>query len=294
MSQEPIKPTIKQNISLLSSLAQTSTPAKSQTPAPPPLPAPRPAAKPTQKPSATERPEKNDVAQPFRPVFRPPVAVLEICDDGRDEGESIRIRGDSLTIGRANAEVLIPHDSQISSTHARISRRLVQGSYQWFLTDLNSTNGTFIRVAKVTLADGQFILLGSHRYLFRAAQLPAKLPEPTEGSRNQTRGWQQIAPVDMGRLTPALVRLHPDGTEQPYRLDRDDLVLGQSTDACQLVIADDPAISSVHARIRRNEEGRFVIENMNSRNGVWLAISEQRLQNNAHFQLGEQRFRLRV
>jgi pSer/pThr/pTyr-binding forkhead associated (FHA) protein len=159
---------------------------------------------------------------------------------------------------------------------------------------LNSTNGTFIRVAKVTLADGQFILLGSHRYLFRAAQLPATLPEPAEGSRNQTRGWQQITPVEMGRLTPALVRLHPDGTEQPYRLDRDDLVLGQSTDACQLVIADDPAISSVHARIRRNEEGRFVIENMNSRNGVWLAISEQRLQNNAHFQLGEQRFRLRV
>jgi pSer/pThr/pTyr-binding forkhead associated (FHA) protein len=289
MSQEPIKPTIKQNISLLSSLAQTSTPSKSQTPPP----SPRPVAKPTQKPAA-EGQQKNDAAQPFRPVFRPPVAVLEICDDGRDEGESIRIRGESLTIGRANADVLIAHDSQISSTHARISRRLVQGSYQWFLTDLNSTNGTFIRVAKVTLADGQFILLGSHRYLFRAAQLPATLPEPAEGSRNQTRGWQQIAPVEMGRLTPALVRLHPEGTEQPYRLDRDDMVLGQSSDACQLVIADDPAVSSVHARIRRNEEGRFVIENMNSRNGVWLAISEQRLQNNAHFQLGEQRFRLRV
>ncbi len=291
MSQEPIKPTIKQNISLLSSLAQTATPAKSQAPAPPP--APRPVAKPTQKPAA-ERQLNNDVSQPFRPVFRPPTAVLEICDDGRDEGESIRIRGESLTIGRANADVLIPHDSQISSTHARISRRLVQGSYHWFLTDLNSTNGTFIRVAKVTLADGQFILLGSHRYLFRAAQLPATLPEPTEGPRNQTRGWQQIAPVDMGRLTPALVRLHPDGTERPYRLDRDDMVLGQSADACQLVIADDPAISSVHARIRRNEEGRFVIENMNSRNGVWLSITEQRLQHNAHFQLGEQRFRLKL
>jgi pSer/pThr/pTyr-binding forkhead associated (FHA) protein len=289
MSQEPIKPTIKQNISMLSSLAPTSAPAKSNAA---PATAP-PVSKAARKQTAEPR-QSNDAACPFRPVFRPPVAVLEICDDGQEEGELIRIRGESLTIGRSNADVLIAHDSQISSTHARISRRLIQGAYEWFLTDLNSTNGTFIRVAKVTFTDGQFILLGSHRYLFRAAQLPATLPEPAEGPRNQTRGWQQITPIDVGRLTPALVRLHPDGTEQPYRLDRDNLIVGQSNGACQMVIADDPAISGVHARIRRNEEGRFVIENMNSRNGVWLAISERRLENKAHFQLGEQRFRLRI
>jgi pSer/pThr/pTyr-binding forkhead associated (FHA) protein len=289
MSQEPIKPTIKQNVSMLSSLGAASTSSQSRTPAP----SPRPAAKPAQKPEA-EPQQKSDAAQPFRPVFRPPVAVLEICDDGRDEGELIRIRAESLTIGRSSADLLIAHDSQISSTHARISRRLIQAAYQWFLTDLNSTNGTFIRVAKVTLTDGQLILLGSHRYLFRAVQLPAALPEPADGARNQTRGWQQITPADIGRLTPALVRLHPDGTEQTYPLDREDLIIGQSSDACQLVIADDPAVSSVHARIRRSDDGRFIIENKNSRNGVWLGISEQRLQNNAYFQLGEQRFRLRI
>ena len=213
MSQEPIKPTIKQNISLLSSLAQTSTPAKSQTPAPL-LRRPLPAAKPTQKPAA-EPQQKNDAAQPFRPVFRPPVAVLEICDDGRDEGEFIRIRGESLTIGRANADVLIAHDSQISSTHARISRRLVQGSYHWFLTDLNSTNGTFIRVAKVTLADGQFILLGSHRYLFRAAQLPATLAgacggppvtKPAAGSKSLPLTWAASR-----QLWCACIPMEPNG-----------------------------------------------------------------------------------
>ncbi len=182
MSQEPIKPTIKQNVSMLSSLGAASTSSQSRTPAP----SARPAAKPAQKPE-TEPQQKSDAAQPFRPVFRPPVAVLEICDDGRDEGEFIRIRVESLTIGRSSADLLIAHDSQISSTHARISRRLIQGAYQWFLTDLNSTNGTFIRVAKVTLTDGQLILLGSHRYLFRAVQLPAALPEPADGAKPNPR-----------------------------------------------------------------------------------------------------------
>jgi len=60
------------------------------------------------------------------------------------------------------------------------------------------------------------------------------------------------------------------------------------------VLADDPAVSKIHARLRRGGDGRFVLENANSRNGVWLGIQEQRLHKTAHFQLGEQRFRLRV
>jgi len=237
---------------------------------------------------------QDDSAQPFQPLFRAPVAILEICDDGAESGELIRVRSDSITIGRSDADVLIPHDSQISSTHARITRRLVGSTYQWFLTDLDSTNGTFIRVAKVSLVDGQLVLLGSHRYRFGAAQMPAAAPEPEPGGRNQTRGWQQLSATDIARLTATLVRLNPDGTEQSYRLDRDELLIGTSPESCQIVLAGDPAVSKIHARVRRGTDGRFVLENVNSRNGVWLGIQEQRLQKTAHFQLGEQRFRLRV
>jgi pSer/pThr/pTyr-binding forkhead associated (FHA) protein len=285
MTQEPIKPTIKQNLSALP-LPQSTAPRQ---PA-----APVPTAKRPPKSSVGEPAREDDSAQPFRPLFRPPVAVLEICDDGAESGELIRVRSESITIGRSNADVVIPHDSQISSTHARISRRLVTGAYQWFLTDLESTNGSFIRVAKVSLVDGQLVLLGSHRYQFRAAQLPAAPPEPESGARNQTRGWQQLSATEITRLTAAIVRLNPDGTEQSYRLDRDELLIGKSPGACQIVLADDPAVSKIHARVRRGGDGRFVLENANSRNGVWLGIQEQRLHKTAHFQLGEQRFRLRV
>jgi len=286
MTQEPIKPTIKQNLSALPLPLQQSSAARQST-------APAPVAKRPPKESAPEPAREDDSAQPFRPLFRPPVAVLEICDDGTESAEVIRVRSESITIGRSNADVLIPHDSQISSTHARITRRLVGGAYHWFLTDLDSTNGTFVRVSKVSLADGQLVLLGSHRYRFRAAQLPAAPAEPEPGVRNQTRGWQQLSATDVARLASALVRLNPDGTEQSYRLDRDELLIGKS-EACQIVLADDPAVSKIHARIRRGADGRLVLENANSRNGVWLGIQEQRLQKTAHFQLGEQRFRLRV
>jgi pSer/pThr/pTyr-binding forkhead associated (FHA) protein len=285
MTQEPIKPTIKQNLSALPLSLQQSAPAQS-----PPAPLPQRAA----RDAVHEAAREDDSAQPFRPLFRPPVAILEICDDGADAGEVIRMRADSITIGRSNADVVIPHDSQISSTHARITRRLVGGMFQWFLTDLDSTNGTFIRVAKVALADGQLVLLGSHRYVFRAAQMPVAPPGPEAGPRNQTQGWQQISAADVARLTSTLVRLNPDGTEQSYRLDRDDLLIGQSSEACQIVLAGDPAVSRIHARVRRGGDGRFVLENANSRNGVWLGIREQRLHKSSHFQLGEQRFRLRV
>jgi hypothetical protein len=38
-------------------------------------------------------------AQTWRPSRRPPMALLHVVDDGRDSGETIRLRGDALVIG---------------------------------------------------------------------------------------------------------------------------------------------------------------------------------------------------
>ena len=87
----------------------------------------------------------------FRPTRRPPMATLCILDDGRDDGEWVRIRGDKVVIGRTEGDVCIPHDTMISSRHAEIIRQAVQGSYRWYLKDLKSTNGTYVRVAGAML-----------------------------------------------------------------------------------------------------------------------------------------------
>ena len=89
----------------------------------------------------------DDCPQLFRPSLRPPTAVLIVCDDGSEEGETIRIRKERFVIGRTEGDLTIGHDSQISSRHAELRQVLVREKYRWILTDLKSTNGTYVRRA---------------------------------------------------------------------------------------------------------------------------------------------------
>jgi pSer/pThr/pTyr-binding forkhead associated (FHA) protein len=291
--QQPVAPTMQENIlNPPTGEAITPTPPNaqgavlgSQSLFPQTLQSPK-------KQGAQKQDAAADRAQPFRPLFRPPTALLDIMDDGGQTEEVVRIRGDVLTIGRSQAHVVIPHDGQMSGTHAQISRRLEGGSYEWVLADLNSRNGTFIRVARVPLADGQMFLLGSHRYVYRAPAIPASAPA-ADGPVG-TQGWQTVSPADLARLTPTLVRLNPDGAEQPFPMLSDKLVIGQDPAVCQVVLDDDPAVSTLHAKIRRTDRGDLVLEDANSRNGIWLAIGKHRFHKAIRFQLGEQRFRIRI
>lgn len=66
----------------------------------------------------------------FRPIVRPPMLLLGILDDGGEDGEWIRIRGDGLVIGRDQGDVRIPHDTMISGRHAELSRQTVRGAFR--------------------------------------------------------------------------------------------------------------------------------------------------------------------
>jgi len=70
------------------------------------------------------------------------MALLHIVDDGREDGEVVRLRGDCFVIGRGEADIAIAHDIMMSPRHAQIDR-LPEGG--WRLTDLGSTSGTFVR-----------------------------------------------------------------------------------------------------------------------------------------------------
>ncbi|MEO2033563.1 MAG: FHA domain-containing protein [Planctomycetaceae bacterium] len=247
----------------------------------------------TQRPTMAEpTPDAtSDPAQPFRPTLRPPMAIIELLDDCSDRGESHRVRTDAVTIGRSNADIIVPHDSQVSGLHVQISRRFERGAYQWFLKDLSSTNGTFVKIQKATLVPGVPFMIGSFRYVFR----PVGAAEPSSVSDDQsvgTQGWQAINPEELTRLSAAIVRLNHDGSESAFPLLSEDLMIGTDP-SCGLNIADDPAVSAVHARIREIEAGR-VLEDQKSRNGIWIGISERRIGKSVAFQIGEQRIRFKV
>jgi len=105
-------------------------------------------------------------AQPYRPTQRPPVALLTVLDDGKGDGEVLRLRADRFVIGRSEGDCLIPHDPLISARHLEISRHRVGEQFRWVVTDLQTTNGLFIRVSRAALADKAEFLVGKGRYRF--------------------------------------------------------------------------------------------------------------------------------
>jgi pSer/pThr/pTyr-binding forkhead associated (FHA) protein len=221
------------------------------------------------------------------------MAILELIDDGSDHGEEFRVRSDFVTIGRTNSDILVPHDAQISGSHVRLSRRPVNGEFHWFLTDLASTNGTFLRIAKSTLPKGTPFLIGSHRYMYRAAAAAVASTDDSGNAPPGTRGWQAPSAADLHRLSSALVRVLTDGSEQAFPFSEADVAIGSDSESCGITIPDDPTVSRLHAHLRMTEKG-LIIEDNKSLNGLWIGISERRLGSSATFQIGEQRIRFRA
>jgi hypothetical protein len=90
--------------------------------------------------------------QPPRPA-RPPrpgrgAPRFLVVTEGGLAGVSIDLADQQITMGRANDATLVLTDDYASSYHARIFPQ----DGQWFVEDLNSTNGTYLDRQKVTRA----------------------------------------------------------------------------------------------------------------------------------------------
>ncbi len=205
----------------------------------------------------------------LRPSQRPPMAILCAFDDGQETGETVRVRVPALVIGRSEGGLVIPHDGGISSRHAEVGRRLVDGEYRWYLRDLGSTNGTFVRTSRAVLREDQEFLIGGVRFRFDWVCDPSK------------------------QSAPALVEIGPSGETRRISLTAPETWLGRDAGRCTVVI-DHPSVSPRHASIKPRKSGRWMIENAGSRDGLWLRISHVHLGKGALFQCGEQRFLIRI
>jgi hypothetical protein len=233
---------------------------------------------------------------PYRPLHRPPLAVLCIVDDDGVHGEWQRLRGQRITIGRLQGAITVPLDSMMSSPHAELALTLSQGCYAWSLTDLNSLNGTHVRVHKSYLRHNQELLIGSRRYRFDAA--PRNEPEEEvylDSDSSEVllaaRSWREI---DMDDAYPTLVEMTTKGEGKRFLLAKEVNLIGRNTARCSVVVSDDPFVSPEHARIYRNRQGRWRIRNLSSLNGVWLRVDQLTIERVCQFQLGEQRFLVKM
>lgn len=231
---------------------------------------------------------KKDETILFRPLHRASVACLCILDDGsKDQGEWLRVRHERLVIGRSEGDVLIPHDAMMSSRHAELTRQVRGDKCPWYLTDLDSTNGTFVRVSDSVLRHRQELFIGGRRYRLEAP-VAAERAHAARGAG--TRPWQN-APA----ATACLVEVTPQGDGQRYALDEADNWIGRDRQSCNVVIAEDLLVSPRHARLYWvKHKNHWAVENARSLNGVWVRIRRIPVEGHGSFQLGEQRFLVKV
>jgi pSer/pThr/pTyr-binding forkhead associated (FHA) protein len=243
-------------------------------------------------PGPTAAPEQD--TRSYRPALRPSMGLLYVLDDGEDLGEIVRIRVGSFVIGRVDGNLTIPHDAGISSRHAEVSRRFENGEHCWYLKDLQSTNGTFIRASTVILNHEQEILIGSGRFRFEVLTAPADSAPAIESEVNATRKWEALSSSrSVAALHPALIDISPGRPGRRFPLREQELWVGRDPTQCAIVI-NDPMVDMKHARIYRDEKNRWIIANARSRNGVWARIQEAGLGRGGFFQCGEQRFFFKV
>ncbi len=95
---------------------------------------------------------------------------------GRDNGQHYPLRGSSITIGRDVANQIQVHDTEVSRHHARIE---VADDKTLRLTDLGSSNGTFVNSRKITsqvLRSGDRVQVGRTLMIFTGGPEPLATP----------------------------------------------------------------------------------------------------------------------
>ena len=218
------------------------------------------------------------------------MAVLCVRFDEEDEGQEIAVFASPFVIGRVEGNLVIDHDTEISSRHAELIRAFDNGRHFWQLHDLKSTNGTFVRAAVALLKDEQEILLGGRRYRF---EIETADDDAFKKNSPATRKVQQAPSRAEQKALASLVEVGDTGKEKRFSITSAEHWIGRDPRLCSIVL-DDILVSPRHARLYRDKQNRWLLANAKSLNGIWLRISRIDLGNTAQFQLGEQRFSIRV
>lgn len=102
-------------------------------------------------------------ADPSNPYPAEPDVVVQLGSD-----RTWRLDSDEITLGRSSSNGIVVDDPNASRAHARLSRR----ADEWWITDLDSTNGTLVNEAIIKerrLSHGDRIKIGATELEYREA-----------------------------------------------------------------------------------------------------------------------------
>jgi hypothetical protein len=117
--------------------------------------------------------EQSTAADPRKTILlstakRAPVVGWVVVMNGTQKGEDFRLREGKNSLGTADGSEVTLRDQTVSSKHASISYR----DGKFFITDLDSTNGTFLNdetepLARTELKDNDVIRVGDTTLKFK-------------------------------------------------------------------------------------------------------------------------------
>ncbi len=143
---------------------------------------------------------------PEAPATVPLASVL--FRSGARKGERVTLTVPVINVGRADYNDLVLADPSVSTMHAKLQRR----DGVWILSDLGSTNGTFMEgepvVSETALAPGATVRFGEVSVLFEPLDAPESPAAPAE-----TRVMPRLVEPTPYPVPPA----PPVVTERPAR-----------------------------------------------------------------------------
>lgn len=250
-------------------------------PPPPPVRAPAAAAAPAAPP--LEPAVAPAGTRPGGPSPAPASARLIVVAQDGSPGRDYPLVQGITDIGRGEGSILLPNDPYVSPRHARISRK----DGRFFIRDLGSTNGVFVRLrAPAKLQSGDLVLIGLEVLRFELVTAGDKGLGPAMDGDTQVFGSPMLP-----RYARLCQRTVEGVTRDVYHVSKDEVVVGR--EAGDIVFTTDPFMSRRHASFTRERDGSFTLSDLGSSNGTYLAIREEvGLSDGDHVRVGQHLFRL--
>lgn len=214
---------------------------------------------------ASDSPDAGTIVRSFRPEW-----FLYTDHKGMPQNE-YPLKSTTIIGRNRKCDIVIP-SPEVSRQHVQLEMR----GNQLYLTDLGSTNGTFIndqRVNQGEVCQGDVIRIDVIE--FRAGILGLHADKTVARKNDQTRLYAAAPPKRTTPVPPLASQLQ--GLSDPvngavFNLSKDRITIGRN--AKNDIVIKDSTISSVHAEIVKEPDG-WHIRDMESLNGVYVNGKKQ-------------------
>jgi pSer/pThr/pTyr-binding forkhead associated (FHA) protein len=219
----------------------------------------------------------------FAGVQLPGRAKLVLVKGDANDGVAYQLNGTEHVLGRMEGAILFPEDPLISPRHANFMYR----ETKLYVRDEGSVNGVFIRIKSPARIESGAVFLIGEQLLQVEASAPDFGPQP------DAEGTYFYASPKRASKMRLIQRLRGGDVGIIYRARGDTITLGREGN--DVNFPDDPYISGHHAEISIGPDGRFTLNDLGSKNGTFIRISDESLLNHGDYVfVGQQLLRVEI